>query len=70
MPAEQRLEALQATVMLLPDENCQVLQSLLLFLSDMAQHSDLNQVHWDSDAHILHCTTRSELRYLGVNIVG
>ncbi len=44
VPVGQRLNALQAAVMLLPDENRQVLQSLLLFLYDMAQHSSENQV--------------------------
>ena len=44
VPSELRLEALQAAVMLLPDENREVLQSLLLFLSDMAEHSAENQV--------------------------
>ena len=43
-PSEHRLEALQAAVMLMPDENREVLQSLLLFLSDMAQYSEENQV--------------------------
>ena len=38
------MAALQCTCMLLPDENREVLQSLLLFLSDMASHSHLNQV--------------------------
>ena len=38
------MEALQAAVMLMPDENREVLQSLLLFLSDMAQYSEENQV--------------------------
>lgn len=45
VPEDMRLEALQAAVMLLPDENRLVLQSLLLFLSDLAQHSSENQVN-------------------------
>ncbi|XP_070553254.1 rho GTPase-activating protein 7-like isoform X2 [Ptychodera flava] len=44
MPKDLRLQALQATIMLMPDENREVLQSLLLFLSDIAQHSDTNQM--------------------------
>ncbi|CAH1777028.1 unnamed protein product [Owenia fusiformis] len=43
-PRELRLEALQAAYMLMPDENREVLQSLLLFLRDMADHSDKNQM--------------------------
>ena len=39
-----KLPAVQAAIMLLPDENREVLQSLLLFLSDIASHSDENQV--------------------------
>ena len=52
VPAEERLEALQCTSMLLPDENREVLQSLLLFLSDMASHSHLNQVSVGDIAYI------------------
>ncbi|XP_071951332.1 rho GTPase-activating protein 7-like isoform X2 [Antedon mediterranea] len=44
MPKDQRLSALQAAVMLLPDENREVLQSLVLFLSDIATHSQTNQM--------------------------
>ncbi|XP_051544730.1 stAR-related lipid transfer protein 13-like isoform X1 [Myxocyprinus asiaticus] len=36
IPAEQRLQAVQAAVILLPDENREVLQTLLYFLSDIA----------------------------------
>ncbi|XP_016084692.1 stAR-related lipid transfer protein 13-like [Sinocyclocheilus grahami] len=36
VPAEQRLQAVQAAVILLPDENREVLQTLLYFLSDIA----------------------------------
>ena len=52
VPEEERLAALQCTCMLLPDENREVLQSLLLFLSDMASHSHLNQVSVDDIAYI------------------
>lgn len=44
MPKDLRLSAIQAAVMLMPDENREVLQSLLLFLSDIAEHSNENQV--------------------------
>ena len=44
VPADQRLEALQAAVVLMSDENRDVLQSLLLFLSDIAGHSDKHSV--------------------------
>ena len=36
---------MQCACMLLPDENREVLQSLLLFLSDMASHSQRNQMN-------------------------
>lgn len=36
VPKEQRLQAVQAAVMLMPDENREVLQTLLYFLSDIA----------------------------------
>ncbi|XP_048400594.2 stAR-related lipid transfer protein 8 isoform X1 [Stegostoma tigrinum] len=36
VPRDQRLQALQAAIVLLPDENREVLQSLLYFLSDIA----------------------------------
>ncbi|XP_064637812.1 uncharacterized protein LOC135494012 isoform X2 [Lineus longissimus] len=45
VPAEQRSEACTAAIMLMPDENREVLQSLLLFLSDLADHSDTNQMN-------------------------
>ncbi|XP_022086874.1 stAR-related lipid transfer protein 13-like isoform X3 [Acanthaster planci] len=44
MPKDLRLSALQAAIMLLPDENREVLQSLLLFLSDIAENSNENQM--------------------------
>ncbi|XP_071787693.1 rho GTPase-activating protein 7-like isoform X3 [Asterias amurensis] len=44
MPKDLRLSAIQAAVMLMPDENREVLQSLLLFLSDIAEHSNENQM--------------------------
>ncbi|ESP02126.1 hypothetical protein LOTGIDRAFT_111575, partial [Lottia gigantea] len=39
-----RMEAMQAAIILLPDENREVLQALLLFLSDIAQQSTIHQM--------------------------
>lgn len=36
VPKEQRLQAVQAAIALMPDENREVLQTLLYFLSDIA----------------------------------
>lgn len=36
---------MQAVVLLMPDENREALQTLLLFLHDVAQQSSVNQVH-------------------------
>jgi len=44
MPAELRVEALQAALVLMADENRDVLQSLLLFLSDIAKHANMHQM--------------------------
>ena len=44
MPAELRLEALQAAIVLMVDEHRDVLQSLLLFLSDISQYASEHQV--------------------------
>lgn len=44
VPKELRLGAMQAVVLLMPDENREALQSLLLFLHDVAQQSTINQV--------------------------
>ena len=38
------MEAMQAAVMLMPDENREALQTLLLFLNDVASYADTNQV--------------------------
>lgn len=46
VPADQRVEALQAAAVLMTDENRDVLQSLLLFLSDIAKFSDKHQVNY------------------------
>lgn len=47
VPAEQRLQAVQAAVILLPDENREVLQTLLYFLSDIASAQE-NQMTAES----------------------
>ncbi|XP_030648333.1 stAR-related lipid transfer protein 8 [Chanos chanos] len=47
VPVEQRLQAVQAAVILLPDENREVLQSLLYFLSDIASAQE-NQMTAES----------------------
>ncbi|KAL5011439.1 hypothetical protein ScPMuIL_009990 [Solemya velum] len=39
VPQDLRLEAMQSTMMLMPDENREVLQTLLLFLSDISHDS-------------------------------
>lgn len=44
IPKELQLEAMQLAILLMPDENREVLQSLLFFLGDIAQHSEENQV--------------------------
>ena len=44
LPSQYRLRALQALVLLLPDENREVLQTLLYFLSDIASRSAENQM--------------------------
>ncbi|XP_026534339.1 stAR-related lipid transfer protein 8 isoform X2 [Notechis scutatus] len=43
VPKDQRLQAVQAAIMLMPDENREVLQTLLYFLSDVAS-SEENQM--------------------------
>jgi hypothetical protein len=45
VPKELRLGAMQAVVLLMPDENREALQTLLLFLHDVAQKSSVNQVN-------------------------
>ncbi|KAM4051289.1 rho GTPase-activating protein 7 isoform 2-T2 [Anomaloglossus baeobatrachus] len=44
VPKDQRLQAIKAAIMLLPDENREVLQTLLYFLSDIAAAVDENQM--------------------------
>ncbi|XP_057187378.1 rho GTPase-activating protein 7 isoform X1 [Triplophysa rosa] len=44
VPKEQRLQAVRAAVLLLPDENREALQTLLCFLSDVTANVDENQM--------------------------
>ncbi|GFY76952.1 stAR-related lipid transfer protein 13 [Trichonephila inaurata madagascariensis] len=44
VPEDLRLEAIRAALMLMPDENREVLQSLLEFLYEVCQHSGINQM--------------------------
>lgn len=44
MPKDQRLQAIKAAIMLLPDENREVLQILLYFLSDVTAAVKENQM--------------------------
>ncbi|EPB68220.1 RhoGAP domain protein [Ancylostoma ceylanicum] len=44
VPENERLLALQYAILLLPDENREALQTLLLFLSDISKHSDNNSM--------------------------
>lgn len=44
VPKDQRLQALQAAIMLMPDENREVLQTLLCFLSDVTSSVEENQM--------------------------
>ena len=44
IPETGRLQALQSIMLLMPDENREALQYLLLFLSEVAEQSDINQV--------------------------
>lgn len=44
IPEELRLDALQAAVLLIPDENREVLETLLVFLDDVCRHAQENQM--------------------------
>ncbi|KJH46893.1 RhoGAP domain protein [Dictyocaulus viviparus] len=44
VPENERLLALQYTILLLPDENREALQTLLLFLYDVSKHSESNSM--------------------------
>lgn len=44
VPKEQRLQAVRAAVLLLPNENREALQTLLCFLSDVTANVDENQM--------------------------
>jgi len=44
VPKELRLQAMQLAITLMPDENRDVLQTLLLFLNEVASHAYVNQM--------------------------
>ena len=44
IPPNSRMEAMQAAILLMPDPNREALQTLLLFLSEVAANSETNQV--------------------------
>lgn len=44
IPEEYRLDALQAAILLMPDENREVLETLLVFLDDVCRHAQENQM--------------------------
>ncbi|XP_062513642.1 stAR-related lipid transfer protein 13-like isoform X3 [Corticium candelabrum] len=44
VPREVQLQAMQAVMLLLPDENREALQSLVLFLKDIAEYSSKNKM--------------------------
>jgi len=44
VPASQRLDALRCTVLLMPDEHREALQTFLLFLTEVAGLSSVNQM--------------------------
>lgn len=46
IPPESRMEAMQAAILLMPDPNREALQTLLLFLNEVAANSETNQVRF------------------------
>ena len=44
IPSNSRMEAMQAAILLMPDPNREALQTLLLFLNEVAANSERNQV--------------------------
>ncbi len=44
VPSQLRLQALQGVMLLMPDENREALQTLLVFLKQVADNSHVNQV--------------------------
>ena len=44
LPEEEQLEAVQWTLVIMPDENREALMTLLTFLAAVADNSKLNQV--------------------------
>lgn len=45
IPPESRMEAMQAAILLMPDPNREALQTLLLFLNEVAANSETNQMN-------------------------
>lgn len=45
IPSDSRMEAMQAAILLMPDPNREALQTLLLFLNEVAANSETNQVN-------------------------
>lgn len=45
IPSNSRMEAMQAAILLMPDPNREALQTLLLFLNEVAANSERNQVN-------------------------
>ncbi len=54
VPGQLRLQAMQAVMLLMPDENREALLTLLLFLKRVAEHSGVNQVHTSSVVLYVH----------------
>ncbi|XP_047126135.1 rho GTPase-activating protein 7 isoform X1 [Hydra vulgaris] len=52
IPSELRLQAMQLAVILMPDENRHVLQTILSFLNEVASYSSVNQM---SEANLATC---------------
>ncbi|XP_078369668.1 stAR-related lipid transfer protein 13-like isoform X8 [Oculina patagonica] len=45
IPSDSRMEAMQAAILLMPDPNREALQTLLLFLNEVAANSETNQMN-------------------------
>ena len=57
------MEAMQAAILLMPDPNREALQTLLLFLNEVAANSETNQVnlqYFYFVKNLRHSTTKSE----------
>lgn len=46
IPSDSRMEAMQAAILLMPDPNREALQTLLLFLNEVAANCETNQVRF------------------------